>query len=143
MQGICADPKTTETPDLELHQLDDANEASEMQHSGHPPNVLQRQHCDYKTAYYSALKSDSREHSVDMIQCQHCHYKTTRSDNLKEHSRKHTGDMLQCEYCEYKTAHPKNMKVHARNHTGDMFTSMFTRSSKVNCLNRNELYRHY
>merc|ERR1719154_393616 len=130
-----ADPKTTETHDLELHQLDNANVGSEMQHSAcptnlstapnsclprHPPNVLQCQHCDYTTTYSSALKDHSRKHTGDMLQCQHCDFTTAYSRSLKTHSRKHTGDKFQCEHCEYTAAHLKTLKAHSRKHTGDM-----------------------
>merc|ERR1719154_25585 len=90
-EGNYADPKTTETPDLELHQFGDANEASEMQHSG----------C--RTNRSTTPKSCSPRHPHNMLQCQHCDYTTTYSRSLKAHNRKHTGDMLQCKHCDYKT----------------------------------------
>merc|ERR1719154_862782 len=134
-EGNYADPETTETPDLELHQLDNANEASEMQHSAcptnlsaspkscssrHPPNMLQCQHCDFTTAYSSALKVHSRKHTGDMLQCQHCDFTTAHSSDLKAHSRKHTGEMLQCKHCDYTTTRSSDLKRHSRKHTGEM-----------------------
>ena len=105
MQRNYADPKTSETPDLELHQLDNANEASEMQHSACPTNRS------------TSPKSCSSRHPLNMLQCQHCDYTTAYSRSLKAHSRKHTGDMLQCEHCEYTTTQPRNLKAHSRKHS--------------------------
>ena len=108
MQGNYADPKTTETPDLELHQLDNSEETSVCQ-----PSAFRR---NQSTAQKTCLPKRPRK----VLQCQHCDYTTTHSCHLKSHSRKHTGDMLQCQHCNFTTAHPGHLKIHSRKHTGDM-----------------------
>ena len=132
LQVYYTDLKTTDTTDLELHQLKNVNEASVTQHSAcrtnryttpkscsprPPPNVLQCQHCDYTTAYSGDLKAHSRKHTGDMLRCQQCDYVTTRLDCLKKHSRKHTVEMLKCWHCDYTTTRSGDLKVHFHMHT--------------------------
>ena len=124
MQGNYADPKTTETPDLELHQFDRAELKPERQNSAcrtnqstarktslleHPPNVLQCQHCDYTTAHFDNLITHSRKHIGERFQCQYCDYRTAYQADLKCHSRKHTGDMFQCQHCDFTTAYSSSL----------------------------------
>ena len=137
IQDNNADPRIAGTPELGLHQLDNAKEISEKQLSGCRINhstakkssnversltVLQCKHCDYTSTRSYNLKVHSRKHTGDLLQCQHCDYTTAYSNSLKEHSRKHTGDLLQCQHCDYTTAYSGNayssaLKRHSIKHT--------------------------
>ena len=108
MQGDYADPKTTGTADLELHQLGNTEGASETQRSAS------------QTSQPAVRKTCSPKNPSDILQCQHCDFTTARSNDLKSHSRKHTGDMLECQRCDFTTAYSRSLKKHySCKHSGD------------------------
>ena len=79
MQINQPDPKTIEDQNLGVSQCDDSKR-------------FKYGYCDFETALSdNLLKSHSRKYTGEMLQCQHCDYKTCHSGALKVHSRKHTG----------------------------------------------------